>query len=127
ALGRSWTFEHDATAARSAYVAPDGTRVDFAWTELGDLAATRDPLGRVTRYRYDPAGNLVERSVDGLDVRRQYDGRGRLLQESDDQGPRVQLAYDRAGRVVREAHRDRGVRQYAYDPEGNPTRVQLPT
>src|SRR5690606_28525122 len=35
--------------------------------------------------------------------------------------------YDRAGRVVREAHRDRGVRQYAYDPEGNPTRVQLPT
>ena len=127
ALGRPWAFERDLGAERSAYVAPDGTRVEYLWTDMGDVAAIRDPLGRVARYQYDPAGNLVERvAANGLHVRRQYDGRGRLLQELDDEGPRVRLAYDGAGRVVSEAHRDLGVRQYAYDPEGNLIRIQQP-
>jgi RHS repeat-associated protein len=81
--------------------------------------AFEDPLGRVTRYRYEGRG-LLAAVVDpaGRETTFTYDACGRLSSRTDPRGVTVTLTYDAAGRLTRLDGRGLDPVAYRWDAAG---------
>ncbi|MBQ6473469.1 MAG: RHS repeat protein [Victivallales bacterium] len=74
----------------------------------GQLLAVKDADGKtLEEYRYDPAGNILSKTVNGKTTVFTYDKANQLLTSECD-GKVTRFAYDAAGRMVRDG--DRGYR-----------------
>ncbi len=165
--GRRFTFAYDELDRITRRTAPNGTTTQFEYDVVGRVAAVThadaagtpfaarryrydadgnrvevtDEQGRMGRYRYDPAGQLVAEDAAGqnreytlgpdgnrtrlrststtADYR--YDAGGRLVQAGD-----VGFEYDANGNLA--TRRDSsGATRYRFDAEGNLIRVELPS
>jgi YD repeat-containing protein len=121
---RLWTFDA-AGRVTAAYHGPGPADLDFAGVPDLVAAATR----AVTRYRFDPAGRLVERRAStGRVDRYLYAGGPRPIRHErervDGAGePEVDLLqYDKAGRLVRRQRGPDAFDLYDYDWRGRLTR-----
>ncbi|MGC3996527.1 MAG: hypothetical protein QM767_02925 [Anaeromyxobacter sp.] len=122
-LGVATVYQHDAkgqlTQVRSGVTAgnPAGrTRLDYAYTALGDVASIVDGLGRTVAMTYDASGNLL-RQVDaaGNTLERTYDARNQLLTESAHAG--AGATQPLTTRYVRDAAQ-RGLLRFVLSAEG---------
>ncbi|HBA84264.1 MAG TPA: hypothetical protein DCZ95_09250 [Verrucomicrobia bacterium] len=54
-------FEYDASGNRMAYVNPKNARMGFGYDRMNRLVAETNALSQVTRYVFDPVGNLRQK------------------------------------------------------------------
>ena len=87
-------------AARTA----NGVRQAFAYDARGQLVAVREGGADVERYAYDPAGNMVRKTIRGKTTTFTFDGANQLVSSTCD-GVTTRYAYDAAGRLVREGEK----------------------
>ena len=106
----------------------DFAAVSFAYDRYNRLVATTDPCGIVTRRTYADHGGLakVER-LDGRDVLSSaavaYDGCGRPVSVTDQDGRVTACDRDALGRIVKERYADGAEVAYGYDALGRLERV----
>jgi YD repeat-containing protein len=95
----------------------NGERVTYEWTtEPGVLAAVVNAAGARHSFERDLDGRiLVERTFDGRELRRAYDG-PRLASVTDQDGHVTRLGYDAAGALARREHDDGTWVAFTYDP-----------
>ena len=100
------------------FYAPDGTltgraingvRQNFEYDLRGQLLAVKDASGKdLERYVYDPAGNILSKTVNGKATTFTYDKANQLVTSTCD-GKTTHYRYDAAGRLVQE-----GDKKYLY-------------
>ncbi len=101
----------------------DFASVSFSYDRYNRLVATADPCGIVTRRTYADHGGLatVER-LDGKDVLSSaavaYDGSGRPVSVTDQDGRVTACDRDALGRIVKERYADGAEVAYGYDALG---------
>lgn len=102
----------------------------YTYNDFGLVASADGPrtdVADVTRYDYDPQGNLVA-TTNAAGHRTQvtaHDSHGRPLSLTDPNGLNTQLSYDARGRLI--ARNVGGeTTGFDYDPVGNLTRITLP-
>ena len=106
----------------------DFASVSFSYDRYNRLVATTDPCGIVTRRTYADHGGLatVER-LDGRDVLSSaavaYDGCGRPVSVTDQDGRVTACDRDALGRIVKERDADGAEVAYGYDALGRLERV----
>ena len=109
-------------------VNPDGTYTTNEYDPAGNLVATSDALGRVTRYVYDDRNRCIAViAPDGSVTRTEYDGGGRVVATTDANGNTTQYKYDVLGRETEEILPDPDgggslgspIVLYKYDSRGN--------
>ena len=106
----------------------DFAAVSFAYDRYNRLVATTDPHGVVTRRAYADHGGLakVER-LDGKDVLSSasvaYDGSGRPVSVTDQDGRTTACDRDALGRIVKERYADGAEVAYGYDALGRLAKV----
>ena len=101
--------EQDVIASVEYFYAQDGTligravngiRQNFEYDKRGQLLAVRDANGRdLERYTYDPAGNRLSKTVNGITTTYTYD-EANQLKTSTVNGETTHYRYDAAGRLV---------------------------
>jgi len=159
--GRVTTFVYDAANRLTETIHPDAETNDgndannprskSLYDVVGQLVASIDENGNVTRYQYDLAGRRTQAIltaingttatvVDAYDTlgRRQsstdanghvtlyrYDAVGRLL-ETEHEGAISKVEYDAAGRKVADTDAQGRITRYGYDALGRLTTVVLP-
>ena len=79
---------------------PDHGARTMRFDEAGRLVGVTDALGVQTRYRYDAADRLLERTVAGAPGAVNYDYEGRLLARVDDPAQGTSYRRDALGRIV---------------------------
>ena len=106
----------------------DFASVSFAYDRYNRLVETVDPCGIVTRRTYADHGGLatVER-LDGKDVLSSvavaYDGSGRPVSVTDQDGRTTACDRDALGRIVKERYADGAEVAYGYDALGRLAKV----
>jgi len=90
--------------------------------DLDHLKVTQvtNPVGDVYRYRYDPAGRVVEeRDYSGRSTDYEYDPAGQLIRKTNPMGETIVYQYDDSGQLISEqASGEKTPRQYEYDVLG---------
>lgn len=129
---------------------PDGNRLDFEYNDALRLVAIENSLDERIEYELDGAGNRLRQQIRDaggvlrFDRQQDFDGKGRLLSETDANAEETSYVYDRRGNLRSvtnalsqmtaydyDAHGRRilttdplsGNTQYAYDARGNLTEV----
>ncbi|CAN5487985.1 hypothetical protein BH11PLA2_BH11PLA2_46570 [soil metagenome] len=93
----------------------------------GRTARVTDPLGRVTRFGYDAAGNLTSsNSGGGLVNGFEYDSRGNLVSFTDAAGNKTRYTYDSRGDVTSRTDALGNTTNYSYDAESNLVGIDYP-
>jgi RHS repeat-associated protein len=86
-----------------------GNTFTSSYNALGQIIATTDALGRVTRMVYDENGRLIETILpdstpndftDNPRTKTQYDAMGRSLAQTDAASRTTRMVYDADGRVI---------------------------
>ena len=101
--------EPDVIASVEYFYAQDGTligraingvRQNFEYDKRGQLLSVKDAAGRhLERYTYDPAGNRLSKTVNGVTTTYSYD-EANQLKTSTMNGETTHYRYDAAGRLV---------------------------
>ena len=90
-------YAQDNTLVGKAF---NGKRVNFEYDLRGQLLAVTDAEGNdLERYTYDPAGNRLSKTIDGVTTTYRYDNANQLVSSTSD-GVTTQYRYDAAGRMV---------------------------
>ena len=111
------TYAYD-SLGRPASRTVNGELQTFEYDGRDRLVAVRAEDGSdLERYRYDAAGNILEKTVRGETTRFVYDAANQLVSRTDGSGTTA-FAYDAAGRLVRE-----GDRRFVYDNDGHVSQV----
>jgi RHS repeat-associated protein len=93
----------------------------------GNLARTVDPLGHVTRYRYDLAGQQTTViRPDGTRLRSDYWPDGALKSSIDAAGHATTFTQDALGRIASVVDPLQRITRYTYDGADNPVSVSNP-
>ena len=104
--------------------ATDGVKqVSYTYDAQGRLKTVADPNSNVTRYYYDPAGNLASVLYPGGDALQfpAYDGAGNVLKRIDGRGTETDYVYDDPEDQLTAIHYPGAPSldvQYSYDPYG---------
>ena len=81
----------------------------YSYDKRGQLLRVADMQGNVAEnYVYDPAGNILSKTIDGKTTTYTYDKANQLVSSTTD-GKVTHYAYDAAGRLIKE-----GDKSYAY-------------
>jgi RHS repeat-associated protein len=84
------------------------------------LSNLTDQLGAVTRYAYDPQGNLLTLTyADGSTEQFGYDAAGNVTQYRNRNGQLLRYTYDARGELLRRDHADGTHEDFTYDSGGN--------
>ena len=111
----SYTYD---SLGRPASRTVNGELQVFEYDARDRLVAVRAEDGSdIERYRYDAAGNILEKTVRGETTRFVYDAANQLVSRTDGTGTTA-FAYDAAGRLVRE-----GNKRFVYGNDGHVSRV----
>jgi RHS repeat-associated protein len=127
--GREVRYEYDATKRLSAIVLPDGKRITLAYDLKDRLSSIRYPNGMTGQWEYDAAGRIIKisyrdregKAAAGFTYR--YDPAGNPVERQDSQGRTARLQYDSAGQLVEEVSPG-GTTRYRYLPGGNRATVE---
>ncbi|MBI0316798.1 RHS repeat protein [Streptomyces javensis] len=117
--GRRVTYEHDAAGQLVSRTDPLGQRTGYVHDALGRVVS-QDAAGRVSTFRWGPAGELLEATGPDTELTRAYDSVGRMVSETVN-GRTLHLAYDAAGQLVSRRTPAGAETTYAYDAAGNRT------
>ncbi len=95
--------------------------VNLSHNDQGQLTQIEDPIGRITRYRYDTLGNLIQViEPDGSIMAFTYDDRGNVISQIDALGQEITLTYEPEFSQLQSFTDDRGNGlTYRYDDRGN--------
>ena len=89
----------------------NGARQNYEYDRRGQLLAVKDQSGNdVERYVYDPAGNILSKTINGKTTVFTYDAANQLTSSMAD-GKTTDYRYDGAGRLVQEGDK---TYQYGY-------------
>lgn len=78
----------------------NGKRVNFEYDLRGQLLAVKDALGNdLERYTYDPAGNRLSKTINGVTTTYSYDEANQLIRSTVN-GEITYYEYDAAGRMI---------------------------
>ena len=90
-------YADDGTLTGKAF---NGNRVNFEYDLRGQLLAVKDAQGKdLERYTYDPAGNRLSKTINGVTTTYTYDKANQLV-TSTVNGVTTHYKYDAAGRMV---------------------------
>ena len=88
----------------------NGKRVNFEYDLRGQLLAVKDAYGKdLERYTYDPAGNRLSKTINGVTTTYTYDKANQLV-TSTVNGVTTHYKYDAAGRMIQA-----GDKKYIYN------------
>ena len=100
-------YSDDGTLIGKAF---NGKRVNFEYDLLGQLLAVKDAQGKdLERYTYDPAGNRLSKTINGVTTTYTYDKANQLV-TSTVNGVTTHYKYDAAGRMIQA-----GDKKYIYN------------
>ena len=100
-------YADDGTLIGKAF---NGRRVNFEYDLRGQLLAVKDAQGKdLERYTYDPEGNRLSKTVNGVTTSYTYDKANQLV-SSTGNGVTTHYKYDAAGRMIQA-----GDKTYIYD------------
>ena len=90
-------YSDDGTLIGKAF---NGKRVNFEYDLRGQLLAVKDVSGKdLERYTYDPAGNRLSKTINGVTTTYTYDKANQLV-TSTVNGVTTHYKYDAAGRMI---------------------------
>ena len=100
-------YADDGTLIGKAF---NGKRVNFEYDLRGQLLAVKDASGKdLERYTYDPAGNRLSKTINGVTTTYTYDKANQLV-TSTVNGVTTHYKYDAAGRMIQA-----GDKKYIYN------------
>ena len=100
-------YSDDGTLIGKAF---NGKRVNFEYDLRGQLLAVKDASGKdLERYTYDPAGNRLSKTINGVTTAYTYDKANQLV-TSTVNGVTTHYKYDAAGRMIQA-----GDKKYIYN------------
>ena len=90
-------YSDDGTLIGKAF---NGKRVNFEYDLRGQLLAVKDASGNdLERYTYDPAGNRLSKTINGVTTTYSYDEANQLIRSTVN-GEITHYEYDAAGRMI---------------------------
>lgn len=120
-------YVHDAGGLLTEATDPLGHVTRWSWDPAGNLSSTSDPKTHTTTYGYDAADLLTSiRRADETTLRREYDADGNVRSTTDGAGDATTYGYDAQDRLVSVTDPLRRTTTYAYDAAGNRTRLVDP-
>ena len=109
-------YADDGTLIGKAF---NGKRVNFEYDLRGQLLAVKDAQGKdLERYTYDPAGNRLSKTINGLTTTYTYDKANQLV-TSTVNGVTTHYKYDAAGRMIQA-----GDKSYIYNGQNKVAEVR---
>jgi RHS repeat-associated protein len=118
ALGRRLELSRD-SCGRITRVNRAGRIWRFQYDAAGNLVEAVDPLGRTHRYCYGPLGKLIESETpSGARSSYRYNTEGKLIAVKDARGREWTLERDALGNIIAERTFDGRQFRYEYDPTG---------
>ena len=109
-------YADDGTLIGKAF---NGKRVNFEYDLRGQLLAVKDAQGKdLERYTYDPAGNRLSKTINGVTTAYTYDKANQLV-TSTVNGVTTHYKYDAAGRMVQA-----GNKTYIYNGQNKVSEVR---
>ena len=109
-------YSDDGTLTGKAF---NGKRVNFEYDLRGQLLAVKDASGKdLERYTYDPAGNRLSKTINGLTTTYTYDKANQLV-TSTVNGVTIYYKYDAAGRMIQA-----GDKKYIYNGQNKVSEVR---
>lgn len=109
-------YSDDGTLIGKAF---NGNRVNFEYDLRGQLLAVKDAQGKdLERYTYDPAGNRLSKTINGVTTTYTYDKANQLV-TSTVNGVTTHYKYDAAGRMVQA-----GDKSYIYNGQNKVSEVR---
>ena len=109
-------YSDDGTLTGKAF---NGKRVNFEYDLRGQLLAVKDAQGKdLERYTYDPAGNRLSKTINGLTTTYTYDKANQLV-TSTVNGVTTHYKYDAAGRMIQA-----GDKSYIYNGQNKVSEVR---
>ena len=109
-------YSDDGTLIGKAF---NGKRVHFEYDLRGQLLAVKDSLGKdLERYTYDPAGNRLSKTINGVMTTYTYDKANQLV-TSTVNGVTTHYKYDAAGRMIQA-----GDKKYIYNGQNKVAEVR---
>lgn len=123
--GRVSTHRHNAEGLVEEETDPLGNVTRTRWDEYGCQPVTvTDPLGHTTRYRYDETGNLTELTLpDGSSARAAYNALGLPTELVEPGGAVWRHTYDERGNLLTTVDPVGAETRYNCDAEGRPTAI----
>lgn len=121
---RETRYEYDALKRLSAILPPDAKRITFAYDVKNRIQSVAYPNGITGQWDYDASGQIVSvsykdrsgKAVAGSSYR--YDLAGNPVERQDSQGETARYAYDSANQLIEEASAEALIK-YAYAAGGN--------
>ena len=108
-------YSDDGTLTGKAF---NGKRVNFEYDLRGQLLAVKDASGKdLERYTYDPAGNRLSKTINGVTTTYTYDKANQLV-TSTVNGVTTHYKYDAAGRMIQA-----GDKNYIYNGQNKVAEV----
>ena len=109
-------YADDGTLIGKAF---NGKRVNFEYDLRGQLLAVKDAQGKdLERYTYDPAGNRLSKTINGVTTTYTYDKANQLV-TSTVNGVTTHYKYDAAGRMIQA-----GDKKYIYNGQNKVAEVR---
>ena len=109
-------YADDGTLIGKAF---NGKRVNFEYDLRGQLLAVKDAQGKdLERYTYDPAGNRLSQTINGVTTTYTYDKANQLV-TSTVNGKTTHYKYDAAGRMIQA-----GDKKYIYNGQNKVAEVR---
>ena len=109
-------YADDGTLIGKAF---NGKRVNFEYDLRGQLLAVKDTQGKdLERYTYDPAGNRLSKTINGVTTTYTYDKANQLV-TSTVNGVTTHYKYDAAGRMIQA-----GDKKYIYNGQNKVAEVR---
>ena len=109
-------YSDDGTLTGKAF---NGKRVNFEYDLRGQLLAVKNAQGKdLERYTYDPAGNRLSKTINGLTTTYTYDKANQLV-TSTVNGVTTHYKYDAAGRMIQA-----GDKTYIYNGQNKVSEVR---
>jgi RHS repeat-associated protein len=127
--GREVRYEYDQLKRLSAVVLPDGKRITLGYDEKNRTRSVAYPNGITGRLDYDAAGRTA--NISYQDKRGKplavssyrYDLAGNVVERQDGKGKSIRFGYDDASQLVEETN-DTGSTKYRYAAGGNRAAVE---
>ena len=109
-------YSDDGTIIGKAF---NGKRVNFEYDLRGQLLAVKDASGNdLERYTYDPAGNRLSKTINGVTTTYSYDEANQLIRSTVN-GEITYYEYDAAGRMIQA-----GDKSYIYNGNNKVSEVR---
>lgn len=118
-IGAKWTWDYDETQRIRRYRDPTGNELHYFYKD-SKLTKIRNQFSAETHYRYDTAGNLVDKiDPNGARYSWKFDWLGNLIAESDPNHSITYHRYNLMGRRIESKIPDGNHLHFFYDAEGN--------